>query len=416
MYTKKNALSKKTLAIATLLIALSMIIPAATISTASAHSPAWSIKSFAYISAAPDPVGVNQPVYVYMWVDTPLTSASVSNDIRRHDYKLTITKPDGTNDTVTFPIVQDTTGVQAYTFTPAVTGNYTLTFDYPQQTYTWSGTSNGDIFQAASASRTLEVTDEQVPDPLTGNALPTEYWSRPINGQNTAWYSISSNWLNAPSIRSGATATGGAGYGRYQPDGSGPETSHVVWTKSIQDGGVVGGTSTFNLGEGYYTGSSYNPRFSNAIVMGGRLYYQEPYGNSGSGGDYVAVDLQTGAELWRINCSATGVSLVPSFGYLYAYEDGNQHGVLPNGLLIATQSTTALGTVWRAYDARTGVLTGMNFTNVPSGSAASATLAANSANGASAAGPRGEYLIYSLTNLGTTTAPSYYLMQWNSSK
>ena len=58
----------------------------------------------------------------------------------------------------------------------------------------------------------------------------------------------------------------------------------------------------------------------------------------------------------------------------------------------------------------------MNITNVPSGSAASATLAANSANGASAAGPRGEYLIYSLTNLGTTTVPKYYLQQWNSSK
>ena len=55
-------------------------------------------------------------------------------------------------------------------------------------------------------------------------------------------------------------------------------------------------------------------------------------------------------------------------------------------------------------------------TNVPSGSAASATLAANSATGASAAGPRGEYLIYQLYNYGTTTAPKYYLAMWNSSR
>ena len=108
-----------------------------------------------------------------------------------------------------------------------------------------------------------------------------------------------------------------------------------MWTKPIQFGGVVGGNSTMNEGEGYYTGSSYNPRFANAIIMQGTLFYQEPYGNSGGGGDYVSVDLQTGKENWRINCSATGVSLVPTFGYLYGFEDGNQHGVLPNGLLIA---------------------------------------------------------------------------------
>ena len=56
-----------------------------------------------------------------------------------------------------------------------------------------------------------------------------------------------------------------------------------------------------NEGEGYYTGSSYNPRFANAIIMQGTLFYQEPYGNSGGGGDYVSVDLQTGKENWRIN-------------------------------------------------------------------------------------------------------------------
>ena len=190
-----------------------------------------------------------------------------------------------------------------------------------------------------------------------------------------------------------------------------------MWTKPLQFGGVVGGTSTTNLGEGYYTGSSYNTRFSGAIVMQGTLFYQEPYGNSGSGGDYVSVDLQTGKENWRINTTATGESLVPSFGYMYAYEDGNQHGVLPNGLLICTTGGgfSGLPTTWRAYDARTGVLTGMSLTNIPSGTT-TGTLAANQANGASAAGPSGEYLIYSLTNLGTTSNPKYYLSEWNSSK
>ncbi len=416
-----NEISKKTFAIVALFLMISMAIPLTSLSTASAHTPAWDITSYAYVSAAPNPVGVGQEVYVFVWVDIPITGAVVTNDIRRHDYKLTITDPDGVNTTQTWAVVDDTTGVQAYAFTPDKVGNYTLTFNYPGQIHTWLPSSpnavnyTGDHYLPAQAVTTLKVTNEQVPPVTNGAALPTEYWTRPINGQNSNWYIIASNWLNAPQIRSGATSTGGAGYGRFQGDGAAPETSHVMWTKPIQNGGVVGGDATKNEGEGYYTGSSYNPRFSNAIIIQGTLYYQEPNGNSGSGGDYVAVNLQTGEELWRIDASQLTVG-VPSFGYLYGFEDGNQHGVLPNGLLIATSSVTGQGTVWRGYDARTGKLTTFNLTNVPSGSAASATLAANSANGASAAGPRGEYLIYSLANLGTSTAPKYYLQEWNSSR
>jgi hypothetical protein len=56
----------------------------------------------------------------------------------------------------------------------------------------------------------------------------------------------------------------------------------------------------------------------------------------------------------------------------------------------------------------------MNITNVPSGSA-SGNLSPSSGSTASIGGPLGEYLIYSLTNLGTTTNIKYYLSQWNSS-
>ena len=146
-----------------------------------------------------------------------------------------------------------------------------------------------------------------------------------------------------------------------------------MWAKPIQWGGVVGGTNTSVLGETFYGGLSYNCRFANPIIIQGVLFYQEPWGNTAGGGDYIAVNLQTGAELWRINASATGVSLVPSFGYLYSAETPNQHGVLPNGLLIAVSGTT-----WRAYDARTGVLTTMVINNVPAGT--------------NVAGPSGEIL------------------------
>jgi hypothetical protein len=406
---------KKLLSTIALLLTISMIFPFAFQSPASAHTPTWVIPSFAYVSVAPSPIGVGQTAQVYMWVDTPMPSAAVTNDIRRHGYQLIIVKPDGVTETHNWDVISDTTGIQFWSYTPDQIGNYTLKFSYAGETYTWSGTYQNDTMAPAKATTTFQVVQEQLPAPIGSYPLPTEYWTRPIEGQNTFWFAISSNWLNAPWIRSGTTVTGGAGYGRYQPDGTAPNSAHVMWTKALQFGGIVGGNDTNIPGETYYMGGSYNVRFSNAIVMQGNIYYQEAYGNGGGGGDYVAVNLQTGKELWRINATATGVSLVPSFGYLYAFDSGNQHGVLPNGLLIAPTTVTGLGTVWRGYDPRTGVLTSMNVSNVPSGTAQAATLAPSSASSVSVAGPSGELLIYALTNCGTTANPVYYLSQWNSS-
>ncbi len=412
----------KILSAIALFLTISMVIPYAMESTASAHTPPWNIPSFAYVSVAPNPIGVGQTAQVYMWVDIPVTGASIANDVRRHNYQLTITKPDGTTESQHWDTVTDTTGMQFWAFTPEQVGNYTFKFDYPNQTYTWNTGSGAayynDVMLAASATTTLEVTDTQVPTPIDSYPLPTEYWTRPIEGQNTYWFAIASNWQNAPWIRSGSTITGGAGYGRYQPDGTGPNSPHVMWSKELQFGGVVGGNDTTVLGETYYMGGSYNVRFSNAMVVQGYLYYQESYGNGGGGGDYVAVNVRTGEELWRINASRTGTSIVPTFAYLPSFDTGNQHGVLPNGLLIASTGGGFSGGPigWRGYDPRTGVLTTMNVTNVPSGTASAATLAPSSASAVSVAGPNGELLIYTLANCGTTSNVQMYLNQWNSSK
>ena len=386
MNNKKNSATIALILISALSASL-VLLP-----VAYAHDPPWTITSFAYIVPAPDPVGVGQTVAIVMWVDTPLVGANVANDIRRHDYKLTITKPDGTTETKNWPVIQDTTSVESYLYTPTTVGVYTLKFEYPGQTYTWSGAYQNDVFTAASRTTTLTVQEEPLQPATSSYPLPTEYWTRPIEGQNTDWWSISSNWLGRPYIP-GA----GAGYGmpgNVQPAGPAPSSAHVMWSKPIQYGGVVGGEGVGVPGNPFYTGGSYNVRYNNPLIMHGTLFYQEPYGNSGGGGDYVAVDLRTGEEMWRTNVTA-GVG-VPTFGYFYDYESPNQHGILPNGLLIV-----ASGTTWRAYDPQTGIPTTMEITNVPTG------------NGI--AGPQGEYLKYVLTNLGTSTNPNWYLAQWNSS-
>ena len=368
-----------------MLLIMTFAISIAALPAATAHSPPWDIPSFAYVTAKPNPVGAGQRVMVYMWVDTPLPSASVSNEIRRHDYKLTITKPDGQKETKDWPIVDDTTGIQFFTYVPTQAGTYSMLFEYKGQVYTWSGTYNNDNFKATSATTTLTVQEEPLPEAKRSYPLPTEYWTRPIEGQNTDWWLVSSNWLNAPQIRTGATTTGGAGYAQFKSDGIGPNSAHVMWSKPLQDGGVVGGSNVGVDGNTYYMGGSYNVRFTNAMIMYGRLYYSEQYGNSGSGGDYVCVDLRTGKELWRTTLTAG----TPTFGYTYAFDDGNQHGVLPEGILFTNNFA-------RAYDPSNGAVINMNITNVPSGIAV--------------LGPKGEVLRYVLDS------NTKQLMQWNSSR
>ena len=147
-----------------------------------ARQPGWTWVSYAYLTASPNPVGVGQTVAVVMWIDAPLPGSTIQNDIRRHDYTLTITNPDGQNETQHWDAISDTTSVQYTQYTPDKAGNYTLTFTYPNQKYTWNAANTpglsaanalyeNDTFLGASKSINLEVQEEAVPQPI--DSYPT---------------------------------------------------------------------------------------------------------------------------------------------------------------------------------------------------------------------------------------------------
>ncbi len=219
---KMQILRRKTAILIALFLMLTMAVSLVALPAANAHTPAWKIPTYAYIIAVPDPVGVGQPVHIYMWLDpvygaaggtTPsiLTNASTAssaltaNNYRFRNYKLTITDPNGTTTTQTFDIISDPTSNQYTVFTPDKVGTYTFKFDFPGQVYGANGNGYenspimGDTYEASSASTTLTVQEEPIPAPLGSSPLPTQYWSRPIYGEGTDWWAISSDWLGSGS-------------------------------------------------------------------------------------------------------------------------------------------------------------------------------------------------------------------------
>jgi hypothetical protein len=388
MSISENNRRKISTAIASFLmvtVALSLIaLPAA-----NAHDPAWEIPTYAYVNVSPDLVGVGQTVTIVVWIDKVLDGAVVGNDIRFEDYKLTITAPDETTETITWEIVTDTTS-SAYTqYTPDQTGTYTLLFEFPGLTYTWTdpvpslfGPSApsayiNDVYLPSSAETTLVVQEEPISS-MNDTPLPTEYWTRPIEGQNTNWYSISSNWLGTPGSGMASTIA-------TQSDGAAPTSAHIMWTKVLEYGGVVGGTTATTDGMTYYNGLLYEAKFGSPIIINGRLYYALPESNDASGGGYICVDLRTGEEYWTEYYTSD-----PTFGQLFDYQSCNQHGVISNGYLWAISGTT-----WMAYDPIDGSAL-FNLTNVPSGT--------------TQYGPSGEILIYQIDTANG------WLALWNSTE
>ena len=408
-----------------------------------AHSPPWQIPTYAYIVAEPNPIGVGQTIQVYIWLDevygaaggttaavgtngATASAALLSNTYRFSNYNLTIVPPSGSPTTTIFSIIRDTTSNQETSFTPTQTGTYTLIFTYPGQVYGANGDGYSgsilinDTYLPSSATTTLTVQSSPIAAPIGSSPLPSVYWLSPVYGENTNWYTITSNWLGsglAPPQGYGGTTFATL----YHSDAIGPLTSHIMWTSQLQFGGVAGGNSFTTGGEDpnspegvqYWEGSSYQPRFTNPILVDGFLFYTEPVSFSGgASGPTVCVNLMTGQQLW----SSTAVPPL-SFVYLYNLWDPDQHGVFPP-ILVATNPVNGN---WQLYDAYTGISL-FNVTGVPSSTSfvipVSTTIVtfANTVASPSIMGPSGEPLRLVIANDGTAASPQWYLAEWNMSR
>ncbi len=148
------AKNKNTSAIAMLLI-LSFSISIVALQTANAQS---TMSTYAFIGAVPNPAGVDQEVLLHVGITLQLQSEYMGWE----GLTVTVTRPDGTTETLT-NIRTDSTGGTGVVYVPTMAGNYTLQSHFPQQNTTSSkragGVPVGTMMDASdSATLTLVVT------------------------------------------------------------------------------------------------------------------------------------------------------------------------------------------------------------------------------------------------------------------
>jgi hypothetical protein len=328
IFGRKRKMQKpqnKTMAImiATLLI-ISMSASTMTIPNTKAHSPPWNIPTYAYINVAPDPCGIGQTLTIGFWLDIVPPTASAALGDRWHNYKITVTHPDGTTETLG-PFSSDDTGGTYTLYTPTQLGNYSFVFSFPGQTLTGengvapSNANIGDYYQP-STSPTEIVTVQQDPVPsIPLNPLPTSYWTRPVQSVNGLWASLTGNWLGF-----GASSFANTGIynitGNYNPYTSAPAAAHIMWTKPVASGGLVGGEFGGTDTSNYYATSQYEPKWA-PIIINGILYYTFYPDSCTQPSGWVAVDLRTGNTLWTKNTTE-----ILRCGQILDYVSPNQYG------------------------------------------------------------------------------------------
>ena len=222
-------------------------------------------QSYAFIGATPNPVGVGQEVLLHIGITAQLNIVGDSYK----ELSVTIERPDGQTDKIEH-IETDATGGTGRTYTPTMEGSYYIQTHFPAQWYNYTdywGATVATWFKASDSEK-LELVVQADPIPYyPGTALPTEYWTRPINAQFHEWASITGNWLKPAGSY---TMPPIPKYHPYNDDA--PENAHILWTTQLIQGGIVGG----ELGAYQYEmGDAYEGFYLGSVIINGVLYYNK---------------------------------------------------------------------------------------------------------------------------------------------
>ena len=134
------------------------------------------VDTYLFTMASPDPVGVNQQVYVTFQLDkvSPTRTGLYAGD-RFTGFMITVTKPDGTTETKG-PYETWSMSGAFMIYTPTMAGEYSFQTSFPGQ---WVNTTDYDYYfkPSTSAVETITVQEDPVED-YPDVPLPTDPWQR----------------------------------------------------------------------------------------------------------------------------------------------------------------------------------------------------------------------------------------------
>lgn len=296
------------------------------------------VKTGAFLTVNPNPVGVGQSVQVTFWV-SPIHPLP---DDKFHGYQVTITQPDGTVENKGPFTSLGRQSLQFFSYTPASVGNYTFHFTYPGEKFS----SSNDTYLPSTAQDVNLIVQEDPIDYYNMSPLPTDYWTRPINAQNTNWATISGNWLFRGGYNGNQVGYGDS-WGGYNPYTTAAKTAHIMWTEQRNMGGLVGGDITGS----YYSGATYAPLLDPPVIINGLAIYYTQHSSAVQPNTRLpgvqCVDLRTGEKQW------TDPDMLFDFGQVWYYTQvPNQAGQGARAYLWGDTLTDQ----WNVYSAYTGKL------------------------------------------------------------
>jgi hypothetical protein len=311
--------NKKINTTAILLIALFALSAVTTILPASAQTTKTITKGF--ISVSPKIVGVNGQLIINAWtspappaIPGALGSSGYGIGRPRENYTYTFTRPDKSQDVIVSARPSFGEGTNWALYYPNQIGNWSVTLY-------WQGDAN--FTAVTSPPFYFEVRATSPYTLMPEIPLPTDYWTRPINGENRMWYQISGSWLQASYDST---------YNKYNPYSMGPASAHILWTWAGDwVGGLIGGP------EQSMEISSASERANMAVgrVANGRAFIVRPDGTH-------CIDVKTGETYWTKTMPLGTFAATPTFDYLHnmpTYTGGEQ----PYANIYNFVSTTAAG-------------------------------------------------------------------------
>ncbi len=365
------------------------------------------VKTNAYLSFRPNPVGLGQTFLVNVWL-TPATHVSRYLS----DYTITITKPDGSKEVITLDSYKaDTTAYFEYIADQV--GTWTLKFEflggfYPAGNYTVDeGTYLGSQVVSFTKScyyepseteeQILVVQDEQVAS-WPAAALPTDYWTRPVSPEKREWAAILGNYPATGVVGDSSdenwpedTNTYMSNY-NYIPYVQAPNTAHVVWKRQGAISGLIGGS----LDQVSLTSGGGNP----SIIYSGRCYQTVTKVYDGvTQSVWQCYDLRTGEIYWE----KTGITQVPTTISYQAYATANTAGAAGKEAANLGGLNVALMYVGGGRMIKYNPWNGAVTLNISIAPLTTGTV-------------YGDMQFLTIQNIGNTTNPDYRLIDWTISQ